>query len=108
MFSFRPFLGEASAAVLVNLWIFPPAPPASPAWSSILSFQLPKLLLHVLALSSQSIFLQDSYNLAGLPRWLSGEESICQCKETQEMGVQSLGWEDPLEEKMATYSSLLA
>ena len=25
----------------------------------------------------------------------------------QEMGVQSLGWEDPLEEKMATHSSIL-
>ena len=26
----------------------------------------------------------------------------------QETGVQSLGWEDPLEEKMATHSSILA
>ena len=25
----------------------------------------------------------------------------------QEMGVQSLGWEDPLEEEMATHSSIL-
>ena len=30
-------------------------------------------------------------------------------QETQEMSVQSLGWEDALEEKMATtYSSILA
>ena len=29
-------------------------------------------------------------------------------QETQEMCVQSLGWEDPLEEEMATYSSILA
>ena len=28
-------------------------------------------------------------------------------KETQEMWVQSLGWEDLLEEGMATYSSVL-
>ena len=28
-------------------------------------------------------------------------------QETQETWVQSLGWEDPLEEEMATYSSLL-
>ena len=28
--------------------------------------------------------------------------------ELQEMQVQSLGWEDPLEESMATHSSLLA
>ena len=29
-------------------------------------------------------------------------------QETQEMQVQSLGWEDPLEEGMATHSSILA
>ena len=29
-------------------------------------------------------------------------------QETQEMWVQSLGWKDPLEEGMATYSSVLA
>ena len=29
-------------------------------------------------------------------------------QETQEMWVQSLGWEDPLEEEMATQSSILA
>ena len=29
-------------------------------------------------------------------------------QETQEMGVQSLGREDPLEEDMATHSSILA
>ena len=29
-------------------------------------------------------------------------------QETQEMLVQSLGWEDPLEKGMATHSSILA
>ena len=29
-------------------------------------------------------------------------------QETQEMWVQSLGWEDPLEEEMATHSKILA
>ena len=29
-------------------------------------------------------------------------------KETQEVWVQSLGWEDPLEEGMATHSSIVA
>ena len=29
-------------------------------------------------------------------------------QETQEMQVQSLGWEDPLEEGMATHSCVLA
>ena len=34
----------------------------------------------------------------GLPRWLSGKGPTC----------QSLGWEEPLEKEMATYSSILA
>ena len=29
-------------------------------------------------------------------------------QETQEMQVQYLGWEDPLEDEMATHSSILA
>ena len=29
-------------------------------------------------------------------------------QETREMQVQSLGWEDPLEEEMATHSSIFA
>ena len=29
-------------------------------------------------------------------------------QETQEIRVRSLGWEDPLEEEMATHSSILA
>ena len=29
-------------------------------------------------------------------------------QETEETWVQSLGWEDPLEEEMATHSSILA
>ena len=29
-------------------------------------------------------------------------------QETQKTGVQSLGWDDPLEEEMATHSSILA
>ena len=29
-------------------------------------------------------------------------------QEMQEMGVQSLGWEDPLEEGMGTHSSIFA
>ena len=39
----------------------------------------------------------------GLPKWLNGKESTC-----QEARVQSMGQEDPLEEEMATHSSILA
>ena len=44
----------------------------------------------------------------GLPWWLSGKESACQFLPMWETGVQSLGWEDPLEKEMATHSSILA
>ena len=40
----------------------------------------------------------------GLPRWLSGKDSAC----NEGTWVQSLGQEDPLEEGMATHSSVLA
>ena len=43
-----------------------------------------------------------------LPGLLSGKESTCQMQETKKTGVWSLGWEDPLEEEMATRSSILA
>ena len=39
----------------------------------------------------------------GLPWWLSGKESCCNAGD-----ASSLGWEDPLEEGMATHSSILA
>ena len=41
----------------------------------------------------------------GLLRWLSGKESACQCKE---LWVRSLDQKDPLEEEVATHSSILA
>ena len=47
-------------------------------------------------------------NLCGLPQvaqWIKNSPAM---QETQEIWVQSLGWEDPLEESMATRSSILA
>ena len=44
----------------------------------------------------------------GLPKWLSGKESASQCRRPKEMWVKSLDREDPLEEEMATHSSILA
>ena len=35
-------------------------------------------------------------------------KSVSRVDTDMETGVQSLGWEDPLEEKMATHSSILA
>ena len=41
----------------------------------------------------------------GVPRWHSGKRI---CLPMQEMRVQSLGQEDPLEEEMATHSRVLS
>ena len=43
----------------------------------------------------------------GLPAG-SAEKNLTTMQETQETWVQSLGWEDLLEEGMATHSSILA
>ena len=45
-----------------------------------------------------------------LPWWLSGKKKSIRLpmQGTQEMQVQLLGREDPLEEEMATHSSILA
>ena len=47
-----------------------------------------------------------NYSL-GFPSGASGNELACQCRR-QDMQGRSLGWEDPLEEGMAIYSSILA
>ena len=39
---------------------------------------------------------------------LSSKEFSCNVKDTGDAQVQSLGWEDTLEEGMATHSSILA
>ena len=43
----------------------------------------------------------------GLPWWLT-VKNLLAMQEPQEIQVQSLGWEDSLEEEMATHSSILA
>ena len=44
----------------------------------------------------------------GLPWWLHGGESACKAGDAQEMWLPSLGREHPLEEELATHSSILA
>ena len=46
-------------------------------------------------------------DLEGFPGGTNGKEPTCQCRR-HEIWVQSLGWEDPLEEGMATHSIILA
>ena len=47
-----------------------------------------------------TFFFLNHLNLVRASRWL--------CSPMQETWVQSLGWENPLEESMATHSSVLA
>ena len=47
------------------------------------------------------------YPSSGFPPGASGKEPVWECRR-HEMQVQSLGGEDPLKEKMATHSSILA
>ena len=60
-----------------------------------------------MTLRNYIIILQGCAYKQGLRRCLSGKESPA-VQEPQETRVQSLGWEDPLEEGMATHSSILA
>ena len=48
------------------------------------------------------------YFLTGFSGGASGKEPTCRCRRHKEIQVQSLGREDPLEEGMATHSSILA
>ena len=54
-----------------------------------------------------SLTFKRDIGLTGLPRWLSSKESTCNAG-VQETWVRSHGQEDPLEEGMATHSSILA
>ena len=49
--------------------------------------------------------LVTSKHAEGLLRWLSSKESPCRCRRCW---FNPLSWEDPLEEEMATQSSILA
>ena len=46
--------------------------------------------------------------LPGFPNDVSGEKICLPMQKIKEMQVRSPGWEDPLEEGIATYSSILA
>ena len=48
------------------------------------------------------------YVMLGFPGGASGKESTCQCRKCNVTGLRSLGWEDPMEEGMATSSSIFA
>ena len=53
------------------------------------------------------LLYRHAYVPMGFPGGTSDKEPVCKCRR-HETWVQSLGWEDPLEEDMATHSSNLA
>ena len=68
---------------------------------------------NILHIPSQSLAETKKYlqlmAFWGFPGGTSGEELTCQCRRHKSFNpwFQSLGWEDPLEEGMATHSSIL-
>ena len=53
--------------------------------------------------TSEAFIYKYLFSYSELPMWHSGKESTCNAGN----GVWFLGWEDPLEEEMATHSSIL-
>ena len=64
------------------------------AWNRIFTCSCPKTFIE-LSCKTLRIYFNTHMNILGLPWWLSGKESTCQCRR---YGVQSLGQDDPLEE----------
>ena len=79
-----------------------PDPGIEPKSPTLLADALPT------ELCGKSIIFSDKVlgNL-GFPGGASGKEPARQCRRQRD-SVRSLGWEDPLEEGMATHSSILA
>ena len=89
----------------------------SPPGSSVLGiFQARVLEWGAIAFSEQRCGLDLrsiwkfiwGYGKRGLPRWHRWQRTHLPTQQTQEMGIRSLGQEDPLEKEMTTHSSILA
>ena len=65
------------------------------------------ILFHVFFWMYSKCILSDLHGFMGFPGGTSGKELACKCRR-HETWVQSLGWEDLLEEGMATHTSILA
>ena len=59
------------------------------------------------ALGHLLVITKELLQFSRLPRWLSDKESACQCRRHQRHRFDP-GWEDPLEEEMATCFGILA
>ena len=63
-------------------------------------------VMSICSISPTNVLLNPTVK-RGLPRWYSGKRIHLPMQETQEIGVQSLDWEDLLEKELASYSSIL-
>ena len=52
--------------------------------------------------------MRSARDFMGFPGGASGKEPAHQRRDSHETRIQSLGWEDPLEDGMATHSGTLA
>ena len=109
-----------NSKVLSFIWLFG-IPDCSPPGSSVHGILQPRILEWVAISSSRgSSWPRDQTQVSCIAGrfftiWATweiiggarGKESSCQCRK-HESRVRPLGWEDPLEEGMATHSSVLA
>ena len=89
--------------------LFPAYHDDSNPWNSICSlrFILPwaeKMFIRPVA----RVFIICSWFTQGFPGGASGKEPTFQCRRHKRQGIQSLGWEDPLQQGMTTHSHILA
>ena len=69
---------------------------------------LPSLLKALYRLKVVARAFPGGPSFKGLPRWHSGKEPACQYRSHRRCRFHFWGWDDPLEEEMATHSSILA
>ena len=85
----------------------------SATWEAILlSLRLIEKLLFQPLSANQPVYVASVtllvLNLFWPPRWLNSKRICLTMRETQEMLIQSLVWEDPLKEEMVTHTRILA
>ena len=64
--------------------------------------------LHTFFILSRTQKIYSPYIFCGFPGGASGKEFCLLMPEIQEIWVPSLGWDNPLDESMATHSNILA
>ena len=77
-------------------------------WASVKGKWISKLCESFLQQQLEAMNWMDIDSKMGLPRWCCGKELTGQCRSHKRRGFESMGWEDLLEDGMATHSSILA